>query len=229
MNARTLTLAGLAAAAVLVTACGDQERPVTARQPSAPRLTKGQKVRDKLAGTFPPRPQVLVDFSKGAAGGFPGTISGGALVFRAAAAARLEVEPGTRGTLLETAVHPPKRGFVGAFCRGSEDAGSGYALLIDRDGRVRLERRDAEEIKVLRRFSLSHSERSDDGEPTLLRLACGAGTPGTPATIAFTINASPYAYVADLKSLPAGATSSVGLLATGGAARADHAAIWLSE
>lgn len=205
---RPLTLAGLAAAAVLWTACGEEERA------AAPRLTHGQQVRDRVAGTFPPKPQVRMT---------------GPLAVRGVLTAGAAVSPGRRGTLVEAAVHPPRRGYVGAFCRGSRDAASGYAILVDRAGRVRVERREAGAVTVLRRVNLARNERSDPGEPTLLRIACGAGRPGAPATIAFTVNASPYAYVADMRSLPAGDATSAGLLSTRGSARADHAAVWLAE
>jgi hypothetical protein len=202
--------------ALLLAACGADEE-------SAPR--PASTTAKANAGAFPAQPQVTDRFDdRGSGWPAHGYRSGGFVLENDVAVAPQTIEPGRRGTLAEVQVRPPRKGSAGVFCRGSKDGRRGYALVVDAGGRVAVLRLDGERSRVLKNVQLAPNERSN---PTLLRLACGEGSGDGPITLAFTVNASPYAYVYDKPALPAGRTSHVGLTADG-RARLDDFALWLA-
>ena len=192
----------------------------------------GRPAEESPAGAFPTRPEITDRFADPRSGWPAGGYQGGGYVLRggkqtAVAPAPDPVTPGRRGTLAEVQVWPPHGGgSAGLFCRGSADAR--YALLVDDGGRVAVMRLAGRDSRVLKLVTLPPGERSRPGKPTLLRLACGQGEGDRPVTLAFTVNASPFAYVYDRPALAAGGASRVGLVADG-PARFDDFALWLAN
>lgn len=214
----------LVSAVLMLAGCGgEDERPAPAATPE-PAATP--------AGSFPDRPQLADDFSDTGSGWRASGYAGGAYRLRAggdavSAFAPARVEPGNRGTLSEVAVQAPRGGAAGLVCRSSPDRRTGYALLLHGRSEVQLVRLEDGAAETLKVHALTPNERSDPGEPTLLRLACGTGAPGTPVTLGYTVNATPYGFVADRDSVEPGRSARVGVVARGGTARFDEFALWL--
>jgi len=226
MLARIATAAALAAA---LGGCGSDDpapRERTAATP-APTVTP-----DPAAGSFPARPQILDKFDDRGSGWPRAGYRDGAYVLPARGSAAVlapkRIEPPTRGTLSEVIAEPARGGAAGLICRASSDGGTGYALLLDSSSMVRILRLEGGKVKVLKQHRLTPNERSDPGKPSLLRLGCGTAKPGQPVTLIYALNATPFGYVADRKSIDPGAQARVGLLARDGAARFDDFALYLA-
>ena len=141
-----------------------------------------------------------------------------------------ERRPGERAARSSRrSIEAPAGGGAGLLCRASEDYRTGYALLLYGRSRIQLVRLQDGDATTLKAHTLTPNERSDQGEPTLLRLGCGTGEPGRPVTLSYTVNATPYGFVADRKSIDPGDSARVGLVARDGAARFDDFALWLAE
>ena len=209
---------------LLIAGCGgDEERPAPAATP-APTATP--------EGSFPDRPQLADDFSDPGSGwGASGYDAGGYRLRAGADAvsafAPVRVEPANRGTLSEVAVQAPRGGAAGLVCRSSPDRRTGYALLLYGRSRIQLVRLDDGRAETLKAHALTPNERSDPGAPTLLRLGCGTGEPGSPMTLSYTVNATPYGFVADRDSVDPGGSARAGIVARDGTARFDEFALWL--
>ena len=93
-------------------------------------------------------------------------------------------------------------------------------------GAVELLRLAGGAATVLKRVDLAPNERS---RPALARLACGTGAPGSPVTLAYTVNASPYGYVTDPDGIDPGDSARVGLVSRGGPAAFDDFALSLAD
>jgi hypothetical protein len=212
------------AAAILLAGCGEERSEPPAATPT-PTATV-----DPAAGSFPDRPQFVERFGDPGSG-WPraGYREGAFALDDGAALAPQEVRPGTRGTLSEVVLEPPSGGAGGLLCRMSADGGTGYALLLGSDARVRLLRLEDGDATVLKAHRLSPNERADRGKPSLLRLGCGTGAPGEPVTLIYSVNATPYGYVADERAVDPGETARVGLVAEDGVARFDDFALWLGR
>jgi hypothetical protein len=184
------------------------------------------------AGSFPDRPQVVEKFSDPSSGWPRDGYRDGAFVLPARGSAAVlspkRIEPATRGTLSEVVVAPPARGAAGLLCRGSDDGGTGYGLLLGADGKVQLLRLEGGKVSVIKQHRLTPNERSDRGKPSLLRLGCGTGVPGKPLTLIYSVNATPFGYVTDRESIDPGRSARVGLLARDGVARFDDFALYLA-
>ena len=230
---RSVTAAtGLLVCAAAVGACGSDspDRPSGASSQPAGRTTStGGGGVDP--GAFPDRPQVLLRFDKrpsgwpesvrrgGASAGFDGNayvleVPAGAPALRVAA--ETEVEPATRGVLLETTVRLAERGASGLFCRGSAATASGYALSIERRGRWTIER--FEDGRATRLGSGPLLRQAGGG--TLIRFICGAAVEGEPLTLALQVGAIPLEFVRDPHALAPAGPASVGILARSGASDA---------
>jgi hypothetical protein len=222
-----LRLATAALAAVALASCGDDDPPA-AERPAA--TATPAATRDPEAGRFPERPQHADDFSARESG-WPraGYRRGAYAVAGGAVLAPWEVRPATRGTLSEAAVAPPAGGAAGLLCRASSDGGTGYALLLGADASVRLLRFEDGTASTLKEHELTPNERADEGEPSLLRLACGSGAPGGPVTLGYTVNATPYGYVVDERAVDPGDAAHVGLIAQDGQAVFDTVALFLAR
>ena len=221
-----------ALAALLLAGCGSEERSepeAPAKATATPAAAAGSP-----AGSFPEQPQFTDDFSQ-AGSGWPrsGYRAGGYHLRRGGgtvgALAPRSVDPARRGTLVEALIEAPSGGGAGLLCRASEDYRTGYALLLYGRSRIQLVRLQDGDATTLKAHALTPNERSDQGEPTLLRLGCGSGEPGRPMTLSYTVNATPYAFVADRTSIDPGDSARVGLVARDGAARFDDFALWLAE
>jgi hypothetical protein len=218
MRRATITCA---IAVLLLAGCGgDEERAATPQPAATP------------AGSFPDRPQFADDFSDPGSGWAAGGYRDGAYRLHGgadavAAFAPVRVEPGNRGTLSEAAVVAPRAGAAGLSCRMSADRRTGYVLLLYGRSRIQLVRLDDGRAETLKAHALTPNERSDPGEPTLLRLGCGTGEPGSPVTLSYTVNATPYGFVADRDGVDPGGSARAGIVARDGAARFDEFALWL--
>jgi hypothetical protein len=209
---------------MLLAGCGgDDERPAPAatRQPAA-----------TPESSFPDRPQLADDFSDPKSGWDSSGYRDGAYRLRGSADAvvafaPVRVEPGNRGTLSEVAVHAQPGGAAGLSCRMSPDRRTGYVLLLYGRSRIQLVRLQDGRAETLKAHALTPNERSDPGAPTLLRLGCGTGEPGSPMTLSYTVNATPYGFVVDRDSVDPGGSARVGLVTRGGTARFDEFALWL--
>ena len=192
----------------------------------------GRPATNRPASAFPAHPQITDRFADPGSGWPAAGYQGGNYVLgdgkqTAVAPAPDPVTPGRRGTLAEVQVWPPHGGgSAGLFCRGSAEAR--YALLVDDGGRVAVVRLAGRQSRVLKLVTLPPGERSHPGKPTLLRFACGEGEGDRPVTLAFAVNASPFAYVYDRPALAPGGASRVGLVADG-RARFDDFALWLAN
>ena len=215
----TMTL--LAAAAVLLAGCGGDDEPAPPAGTPAPSAAP----RDGSAGSFPQRPQLVDDFSDPGSGWPRAAYREGSLIVDGVAFAPRAIRPPERGTLAEVVVDPPAGGRAGLICRAAPDAGTGYALLLGRGGAVELLRLAGGAATVLKRIDLAPNERS---RPALVRLACGTGAPGSPVTLAYTVNASPYGYVTDPDGIDPGDSARVGLVSRGGPAAFDDFALSLA-
>jgi hypothetical protein len=220
-------LAAAALAAAALAGCGDDdppaaERPAGNATPSA--------TRDPAAGSFPERPQHADDFSDPGSG-WPraGYRQGAYAVAGGAVLAPWPVRPATRGTLIEAVIEPPDGGAAGLLCRMSPDGGTGYALLLGADASVRLLRFEDGTARTLKQHELTPNERADPGAGSLLRLTCGSAAPGRPLTLGYTVNATPYGYVADEQAVDPGDRAAVGLIAQGGQATVDDVAVFLAR
>ena len=212
---------------VLLAGCGGEQD-----ERSAPAATAEPAATPE--GSFPDRPQLADDFSDPDSGWPAGGYRDGAYRLRggadaAVAFAPLRVEPGNRGTLSEVTVVAPRGGAAGLSCRMSADRRTGYVLLLYGRSRVQLVRLDHGRAETLKAHALTPNERSDPGAPTLLRLGCGTGEPGSPMTLSYTVNATPYGFVADRDSVDPGGGARAGMVARDGAARFDEFALWLGE
>ena len=206
--------------------CGSEKQAAEAPKPT-PTVTP-----DPAAGSFPARPQVIEKFSDPGSGWPRDGYRDGVFVLPARGSAAVlspkRIEPPTRGTLSEVVVEPPAGGAAGLLCRGSDDGGSGYGLLLGADGKVQLLRLEDGKVGVITQHRLTANERSDRGKPSLLRLGCGTGEPGKPLTLIYSINATPFGYVTDQDSVDPGRVARVGLLARDGVARFDDFALYLA-
>jgi hypothetical protein len=231
MGMRTLMLLLVLVALLVLAGCGG-ERAKRGEAPTAPKATP-VVTPDPAAGSFPDRPQVLEKFTKPGSGWPRDGYRQGSFVLPARGSAAVlspeRVEPATRGTLSEVTVQLPERGAAGLLCRGSADGGTGYGLLVSGRGKVTLLRLEGGKARVLKQHLLTPNERSDPGKPTLLRLGCGSGAPELPVTLIYSINATPFGYVTDRKSIDPGKTARVGLLARDGVARFDNFALYLAN
>ncbi len=220
-------LATAALAAVALAGCGDDEPPAAERPAgtATPAAT-----RDPAAGSFPDRPQHADDFSdRGSGWPRAGYRRGAYAIGAGAVLAPWPGEPATRGTLCEAGVAPPDGGAAGLLCRASSDGGTGYALLLGADARVRLLRFEDGTARTLKEHELTPNERAEPGEGSLLRLTCGSGAPGEPVTLGYTVNATPYGFVADERAVDPGDRAHVGLIAQDGQAVFDNVALFLAE
>jgi hypothetical protein len=212
---------------VALAGCGGERAARVEAPPKAPKATP-----DPAAGSFPDRPQLVETFSKPGSGWPRDGYREGAFVLpgrgSAAVLAPRTVRPATRGTLSEVTVRVPSRGAAGLLCRASADGGTGYGLLLDAQAKVRLLRLEDGKVTVLKQHRLTPNERSDPGQPTLMRLGCGSAEPGQPLTLIYSLNATPYGYVADRASVDPGETAHVGLLARDGAAVFDDFGLYLA-
>jgi hypothetical protein len=223
-----LRLATATLAVLALAGCGGDDEPPAAERPAG--TATPAATRDPAAGSFPDRPQHADDFADRASG-WPaaGYRRGAYAVADGAVLAPWPVRPATRGTLSEATLAPPDGGAAGLLCRASADGGTGYALLLGADGRVRLLRFEDGRASTLKEHRLTPNERADPGEPSLLRLVCGSGAPGGPVTLAYTVNATPYGYVADERAVDPGDRAHVGLIAQDGQAVFDDVALFLAE
>lgn len=222
-----LRLATAALAAVALAGCGDDEPPAAERPAgtATPAAT-----RDPAAGSFPDRPQHTDDFSdRGSGWPAAGYRRGAYAIGAGAVLAPWPVEPATRGTLSEAVVRPPDEGAAGLLCRASSDGGTGYALLLSAGGRVRLLRFEDGTARILKEHELTPNERAEPGDGTLLRLTCGSGAPGGPVTLGYTVNATPFGFVADARAVDPGKVAHVGLIAQDGQAVFDNVALFLAR
>jgi hypothetical protein len=214
----------LVLAVLMLAGCGgEDERPAPAATPE-PTATP--------AGSFPDRPQLADDFSDPGSGWAASGYDAGAYRLPAgadavSAFAPVRVDPSNRGTLAEVAVEAPRGGAAGLGCRMSADRRTGYVLLLYGRSRIQLVRLEDGHAETLKAHALTPNERSDPGEPTLLRLGCGTGEPGTPMTLSYTVNATPYGFVGDRESVDPGGSARAGVVARGGIARFDEFALWL--
>lgn len=110
---------------------------------------------------------------------------------------------------------PRAPGAAGLFCRGSADGRSGYELLVSREGRWRIDRVEEGRRRRLGGGVVS-TETVPPGQSTLLRFLCGAGRPGANVTLGFTINATPFQFVADPRSYAPGTPGEAGAVIAGG-------------
>jgi hypothetical protein len=228
MTGMRTPMRSLALAVLLVLAgCGGERAARVEAPPKAPKATPAPS-----AGSFPDRPQLVETFSKPGSGWPRDGYRNGAFVLPARGSAAVlaprTVRPATRGTLSEVTVRVPARGAAGLLCRASADGGTGYGLLLDARGKVQLLRLEDGEVRVLKQHRLTPNERSDPGKPTLMRLGCGSAAPGQPLTLIYSLNATPYGYVADRASVDPGSTAHVGLLARDGTAVFDDFGLYLA-
>ena len=85
-------------------------------------------------------------------------------------------------------------------------------------------------MDVRRRLpSSSASSTTVDLPRSLLRLTCGSGAPGGPVTLGYTVNATPYGFVADPRAVDPGEVAHVGLIAQEGQAVFDNVALFLAR
>jgi hypothetical protein len=215
---------------LVLAGCGGEKAARVEAPPTAPKATV---TPDPAAGSFPDRPQLVETFSKPGSGWPRDGYRKGAFVLpgrgSAAVLAPRKVQPATRGTLSEVAVRLPARGAAGLLCRASADGGTGYGLLLDASGKVQLLRLEDGKVRVLKQHRLTPNERSDRGKPTLMRLGCGSAAPGQPLTLIYSLNATPYGYVADRESVDPGSTARVGLLARDGTPVFDNFGLYLAS
>lgn len=179
------------------------------------------------AGSFPDRPQLLLEFAnrppswpeRVRKGGSAAGYRDGRYRLRAAPGATLRVpasrgaEPPERGVLLQTVVKPPPApGAAGLFCRGSGD--DGYELLVSANGEWRVDRvLDGARRTLDRGRERIATDQPDRGTP--LRLICGAGKPGEGLTLAFTVGVNALQGTRDPRPLLPPGTGKLGLVARG--------------
>jgi hypothetical protein len=225
LSARVLALLLGAAAAPALGACGSGDQgpdrsPAPAGAAARPAPASSAAPTRLPAGA--PPPVAKYRFDEHPAGFTGGDFEGAMLAVRARsgitqpAVAPHRARPATRFELLETEVVLPETGAAGLFCRGSAGGRSGYRLLVARDRRWRIERVDHGAVTPVGSGRLDPNEASPPQRPTLLRLVCGSGAAGRPATLGFTVNARPLQLMADRHSLrPPGHSSRVGLVVEG--------------
>lgn len=236
--------AALAASFALVACGADAAEPdpgvTSASEPAAAEPVDGDPVTDP--GAFSAEPALREQFEdpssgwppQGYADGRYRVVVEGGRPF-AAVAAPLAIEPGAAGVYLEAEVSlTGGAGRAGLHCRGGQDGQTLYALSVGADGTWAMERYEGGVGAVLDGGTLPDTVLSDEGQPNLLRLICGAGAAGTPVSLVFTLNATQYLTVTDPVALDPGATSTAGLFVgaqDGGPAEAayDNVAVWVAE
>lgn len=195
-------------------------------------------------GAFPDEPVLREQFDDPASGwpaegyadgGYRLTLAGEGQILTAAAP--VAVEPGSTGAFIEAEVTLlGTNGRAGLFCRGTPDGRTLYAFTIGADGAWALERYEGGAPTTVASDNLPEGIVNPPGEANLLRLICGAGPPGSPASFALTINATPYLTAQDPTSLDPGGASQVGAVVVGqgtgeGAVEAhyDNVAVWIAD
>lgn len=193
---RTLPLLSAAAVALLATACA-----------GATTTAGGQPSLDDEPA--------FVDRFEGGVEGWDGPLAraaGGGAVLAAdgqeptRALAPWEPPADLAGAMAEAAVNLPATGTAGLVC-GLGTPEVDVTMLLDAEGTLTVAQGDT----VLAEAALTDVERSDPGEPTLLRLLCATGADATLA-VAYAVNATPLAFV---EGTPGG-VQRLGLLAAGG-------------
>jgi hypothetical protein len=231
--------AAAVALALALAGCAGDGQAAPASQPSPSAQEEGA-VTDP--GAFPDEPVLREQFDDPTSG-WPdsGYVDGG---YRLAlegdreivtTPAPLTVEPGNAGVFIESEVTLlGGNGRAGLFCRGARDGQTFYALTIGAGGAWAIERYSDGSPEVIDSGTLPEGIVNPPGEPNLLRLICGAGEPGGPASLAVTINATPLITAQDPASLDPGPASHIGAVILGdnaGAfeARYDNVAVWIAE
>lgn len=224
--------------ALALSGCGDaQQQAVPTTSPPA---QEGPAMADP--GAFPDEPVLREEFADPASGwpasgytdgGYRLALDGDAGIVTASAP--LAVEPGNTGVFVEAEVTLlGGNGRAGVLCRGTPDGRTLYAFTIGAGGAWALERYEDGAPELVASDVLPEGIVNPVGEANLLRLICGAGEPGGPASFAFTVNATPFLTAQDPTSIDPGGSSQVGAVLvrddTGPVeARYDNVAVWIAQ
>lgn len=229
VRARALLLATLLSGLAACGGGGDDDREANLR----PRGTTAATGATSSLGPPAGRPQVDVDFARGASDELPafestdgsGAQQDGSYRLRlfegdaVRAPARRTATPGTAPVVVVGTVRAPTEldGRAGVFCRGSADGRTGYELSVDRVGRVRLERVRDGRRTLIAGYEARIDAASPPDAPLPLVLFC-AGGPGTgaEATLGVVVGVKAMTFFADPEPLEPGPRAQAGLVVSGG-------------